>query len=173
MERIFDRLMRAIELMLGYSFVFAVGLNFVNVLDRYILNSSLLAADEIEVFIMVGMTFLGAAVVTWRKKHLRMDVLVKTFPIPIQSAVRRFEIVVFIVLAAVLLVESSDYTLEMFRLGVRSNTAGVPMWIPHGAVAAGAGLMGLAALWHGVTGWRSRNRKTPSVGEPGDAKGEP
>jgi TRAP-type C4-dicarboxylate transport system permease small subunit len=168
MERIFDRTMRAVELMLGYAFIFAVGLNFANVLDRYVLNKSLLGADEIEVFVMVGMTFLGAAVVTWRKKHLRMDVIAKTFPTRIQAALRGLEAAVLIALAAAVLVESSDYTLKMFRLGVTSNTAGVPMWIPHGTVAVGAGLMALAALWQGLAAWRGRN--TGSMGWSGDGK---
>jgi TRAP-type C4-dicarboxylate transport system permease small subunit len=40
----------------------------------------LLGSDEIQVFIMVAMTFLGAAVVTRRNEHLRMDVFVKFMP---------------------------------------------------------------------------------------------
>lgn len=162
--------MRAVELILGYAFIFAVALNFANVLDRYVLNRSLVGADEIEVFVMVGMTFLGAAVVTWRKKHLRMDVVAKMFPTPIQSALRGLEAGALIVLSAVVLVESSDYTLEMFRLGVTSNTAGVPMWIPHGTLAVGAGLMALAVLWRGFATWG--HRKSRSIGRGGEGKGK-
>jgi len=169
-ERVFDHIMRAVELILGYAFIFAVGLNFANVLSRYVLNRSLLSADEIEVFIMVGMTFLGAAVVTWRKKHLRMDVIAKMFPIPIQSTVRGLEAATLIVLAGLVFVESSDYTLEMFRLGVTSNTAGVPMWVPHGAVAVGMGLMVLAALWQGFAAWRSQKTSSTSKGDEGQGK---
>jgi TRAP-type C4-dicarboxylate transport system permease small subunit len=34
----------------------------------------------------------------------------------------------------------------MYSLGARSQTAQIPMWIPHLAIAAGFGLMVLVAL---------------------------
>ena len=61
-------------------------LNFTNVLGRYLFGISLLGSDEVQVFIMVGMTFLGAAVVTRRNLHLRMDVLVRFMPAPVPYA---------------------------------------------------------------------------------------
>ena len=74
-DRLIDRVARALELALAALFVFAVLLNFANVVGRYLIGRSILWADEIEVFIMVGMTFLGVIVVTWRREHLRMDAL--------------------------------------------------------------------------------------------------
>ena len=59
------------------AFILAVMLNFTNVVGRYLFGLSLLGSDEVQVFIMVAMTFLGAAVVTRRNQHLRMDVLVQ------------------------------------------------------------------------------------------------
>ncbi len=127
LERAFDRLMRLIEAIIGYALIFAIGLNFANVVDRYVIGRSILGADEVEVFIMVGITFLGAAVVAWRKKHLRMDVLAKLFPVPVQIFLRAAEIVLLASLTGVVAVESWSYTVQMFRLGVTSNTAGLAM----------------------------------------------
>jgi len=156
LERAFEWLMRLIEVIIGYALMFAVGLNFANVVDRYVIGHSILGADEVEVFIMLGMTFLGAAVVAWRKKHLRMDVLAKLFPMPVQIFLRAAEMVLFASLTGVVAVESWSYTLQMFRLGVTSNTAGLAMWIPHGTVMVGFSLMALAVIVRGLLSLRGK-----------------
>ncbi len=81
-DKALDRMARAIELALALAFIVAVLLNFGNVVGRYVFGVSLLASDEVQVFIMVAMTFLGAVVVTRRNEHLRMDVLVQFMPGP-------------------------------------------------------------------------------------------
>ncbi len=170
LERAFERLTRLIELVIGYAFMAAVGLNFVNVIDRYVFGRSILGADEIEVFIMVGMTFLSAAVVTWRRKHLRMDVVAKLLPAPVRTLLRVAEVILLACLTGVVAVESGFYSVQMFRLGVTSNTAGVEMWIPHGTVMVGAGLMVLAVVVRSLCDLRSRKTAGPL---PDDGHAEP
>ena len=148
-ERICDRVARAIELALAIAFLFAIGLNFTNVIGRYLLGSSILWADEVQVFIMIAMTFLGAAVVTWRRQHLRMDVLAKMMPRPVQQLLKVLELILMLGLCSFILFESQDYAMRMYQLGRNSDSAGVPMWIPHGSLAIGFGLMVLACLAHG------------------------
>ena len=55
-DRVFDRIARIIEVTLALAFIFAVLLNFTNVLGRYLFGISLLGADEVQIFIMIGMT---------------------------------------------------------------------------------------------------------------------
>jgi TRAP-type C4-dicarboxylate transport system permease small subunit len=136
-DKALDRVARVIELALALAFIFAVLLNFANVVGRYLLGISLIGADEVQIFIMVGMTFLGAAVVTRRNLHLRMDVLVRFFPHPIQLALRIIEQLLLIALAGFVLSQSYFYARQMLRIGRTSDMAGVPMWIPHGLVALG------------------------------------
>ena len=144
-ERVFDRLMWLIERTLACAFIVAVGINFFNVIGRYVFSITMLAADELQIYIMVFMTFLGAAVVAWRNHHLRMDVLVNALPKKIILIVRAAELVVLITLAGFVLWQSSQYAWQMYVFGRVSDMAGVPMWIPHGAVAAGFGLIAIAS----------------------------
>ncbi len=146
-NRLLDRGTRAIELALALAFIAAVLLNFVNVIGRYLFGLSLLGSDEIQVFIMVAMTFLGAAVVTRRQMHLRMDVLIKFLPPRVQTALRAIELLLLVALAAFVLTQSYDYVQRMFVLGRVSDMAGVPMWVPHGTVLVGFALMLLVAAW--------------------------
>jgi TRAP-type C4-dicarboxylate transport system permease small subunit len=146
-DKAFDRVARVIELVLAVAFIFAVLLNFANVIGRYLLGISLIGSDEVQIFIMVGMTFLGAAVVTRRNLHLRMDVLVRFFPTPIQMLLRILEQLLLTALAGFVLTRSYLYAAQMLRIGRTSDMAGVPMWIPHGTVALGFALMLIVAVW--------------------------
>ena len=174
-ERICERTARAIELALAIAFLFAIGLNFTNVVGRYLLGRSILWADEVQVFIMITMTFLGAAVVAWRRQHLRMDVLARLLPISLQKALRVVEMALMLVLCSFVLVQSQDYAMRMFQLGRNSDSAGVPMWIPHGSLAVGFLLLVVVCLAHiwiaARTGLADELATTPAVfDEGGDAK---
>jgi TRAP-type transport system small permease protein len=141
-----DRLIRWIEIVLAYAFLAAVALNFSNVAGRYVFGTTLLSADELQIFAMVVITFLGAAVVAWRNQHLRMSVLVNALPSAVQKIIQIVELVCIVVLAAFVLWNSSNYAAQMFALGRVSDMANIPMWIPHAVVAVGFGLIGVAGL---------------------------
>lgn len=141
-----NRLMKAIERILALAFIVAVCLNFANVVGRYGLGHSIAAADEIQIYIMVFMAFLGAAVVSWRREHLRMDVLVRFFPQAVQSFLRFCEVALVFVLAGFVVVQSWRYSAQMFSLGRTSDVGGIPMWVPHGAVALGFVLILVSSL---------------------------
>jgi TRAP-type C4-dicarboxylate transport system permease small subunit len=126
-------------------------LNFTNVVGRYAFGFSLLGSDEVQVFIMVAMTFLGAVVVTRRNQHLRMDVLVRFMPQRLRLLLRIAEQILLTLLAGFVLSQSYFYARQMLRIGRSSDMAGVPMWIPHGAVALGFALILLLACWRLVT----------------------
>jgi TRAP-type transport system small permease protein len=159
-DQAFDRIARVIEVTLALAFIFAVLLNFANVVGRYLLGLSLLGADEVQIFIMVAMTFLGAAVVTRRNLHLRMDVLVRFLPAGARVALRVAEQVLLVALAGFVLTQSYFYALQMWRIGRTSDMAGIPMWIPHATVAIGFALMLVVALW----GLARMTRRSPERG---------
>jgi TRAP-type C4-dicarboxylate transport system permease small subunit len=146
-DKVFDAIARAIELTLALAFILAVLLNFTNVVGRYLFGISLLGSDEVQVFIMVCATFLGAAVVTRRNQHLRMDVLLQFMPEPLRIALRVAEQLLLIVIAGFVLTQSFFYARQMLRIGRTSDMAGVPMWIPHGAVALGFALILIVTAW--------------------------
>jgi TRAP-type C4-dicarboxylate transport system permease small subunit len=146
-DQLFDRVARVIEVTLALAFILAVLLNFANVVGRYLLGVSLLGSDEVQVFIMVGMTFIGAAVVTRRNAHLRMDVLLRFLPVPVLMLLRLLEQVLLVALAGFVISQSYFYAWQMWRIGRTSDMAGVPMWIPHAMVALGFALMLAVAAW--------------------------
>lgn len=138
------RAIRVIELALAWVLLGAIVLNFANVIGRYVFARTIFGADEVQIYGMIWIAFLGAAVVTWRGEHLRMDVLLQRFPIGVTRALRIIELLVVIVLAGFVVVVSTRYAQSM--LDVKSSLGGIPMWIPHLAVAVGYLLIGLLCL---------------------------
>lgn len=141
-----NRLMNAIERLLALAFIAAVCLNFANVVGRYGFGRSIAAADEIQIYIMVFMAFLGAAVVSWRRQHLRMDVLVRFFPEKVRRGLGLIEPALIVAVGGFALVQSWRYSAQMFAIGRTSDVGGIPMWIPHGAVVLGFALILLSSL---------------------------
>lgn len=144
MNRTIDSLALALERLLGAALIVAVAINFVNAVGRYVFGTSFISADEVQIYIMVYIAFLGAALATWRRAHLRMDVLVHRLPKAGQAALAVVELGVVIVLATFVLYVSSQYVMQMAGIDARSQNAGIPMWIPHSAIVLGFGL--IAAL---------------------------
>jgi len=138
--------MNAIERVLALAFIAAVALNFANVVGRYLLGRSIFGADEVQVYVMVCMAFLGAGIVTWREQHLRMDVLRRYLPGGAQRALRAVELALLLTLGAFVVVQSARYAAQMFAIAARSSAAEIPMWLPHSAVAVGFALIALVAL---------------------------
>ena len=147
-DRIFQGLTRGIELALAYLFIFAVLLNFANVIGRYAFQTIFVGSDEIQIFILIAMCFLGASVISWRRQHLRMDVLYNMFPRPLRAAIRLIERIALLVLAGFVVDVSFEYAWRLYSFGQKSPTAGVPMWIPHSMIWLGYGVIGLVTLRH-------------------------
>lgn len=147
MDTYLDRLFRCIEVILGLIFIGAVLLNFATAFDRYVFGHSILGSDEIQIYVMIWMTFVGAAVVSWRHQHLRMDVIAVCLPRSVQLALRLIEIVLITSLSALLAHQSFQYVSQIWLIDRRSDTLEMPMWMPHSALAVGFSLISLVALW--------------------------
>jgi len=75
-----------------------------------------------------------------------MDVLLQHLPAKTKALLGAVELVLVVVLAGLVTVVAWQYVGQMYVLGARSQTAQIPMWIPHAAIALGFGLMVLVGL---------------------------
>lgn len=154
MDQLLDRVARIIERTLALAFVGAVCLSFGNVIGRYGFGVTLIWADEVQIYVMIWMAFLGAVVASRRRMHLRMDLLVKMLPSGWRRAIQVIELLVIGTLAGVVVYLSGQYAYNMMRLNRLSDVAQIPMWIPHGGVTLGFALIlviVLHELWHAMS----------------------
>jgi TRAP-type C4-dicarboxylate transport system permease small subunit len=85
-------------------------------------------------------------------------------PASVRLVLRIVEQLLLATLALFVLTQSFFYARQMLRIGRSSDMAGVPMWIPHGTVALGFGLMLIVALWR-LVGIARRSEQPVPKGE--------
>lgn len=145
-----ERVMRRLEQVLALCFIGAVLLNFANVFGRYALGHSMIGAEEVQTYTMVLITFMGAVVVAWRSKELRMDVLLHKLPVRARGGLRGVERLVLVVCCGFTAWQSGRYAWQMWVLDAHSDGAEIPMWLPHGVVALGLALVALVGVIQAV-----------------------
>lgn len=111
---------------------------FLNVVARYIFNSSLLGGEELPRYLLIVLTFLGASVALARKRHVRLEAGINIFPKKIKYSILFLGNLLVGLFLMVLLYESWDLIfIEGFRQ--RMTELRLPMfyvyiWMPIGAV---------------------------------------
>jgi TRAP-type transport system small permease protein len=145
-QRTAGGLVAIVEHVLALALIAGIALNFVNVVGRYLIGTTLTGVDEIEIYILIWIAFLGAAVVTWHGNHLRMDVLLEACPPATRAAIRLLEVWVFAVITGFVAGYSFLYVEKIYALGAVSDIARVPTWFPHSAVVVGFGAMTLIVV---------------------------
>ena len=135
-----------VDRLLGLVLCAIVGLNFVSAASRYIAGRAILGADEVQVYAMVWLVFVGGAIVAWRCDHLRMDVLSARLVGRAARVRDLLEHALAVAACGVMSWVSLQFVVQIHSMGQHSDGAGIPMWIPHAAVLVGFVLMTGAAL---------------------------
>lgn len=145
--RAFTSVAKWIERVFGLIFCAVVLLNFASAALRYAGGRALVGADEVQVYAMVWLIFLGAAVAGVRHMHLRMDVFVQRLGPALGWWRKLFEAVLSLAVCVLMTWVSINFAIEMRAMGQHSDGAGIPMWLVHAAPAAGFLGLALASGW--------------------------
>ena len=145
-QRFVDGTALLIRRLLGVVLIAMVALNVANAVGRYLFRRSIDGADEILIFTMAWLVFIGAAVVTWEGRHLRLDLLGEALSARLRRWLGITHLAVVAGLSFFVMLQSADFVGRVARIGQLSMAAEIPMTVPHAALAVGFGLAGLLAL---------------------------
>ena len=132
------------RLIIGTGILVGIGINFANVVGRYIFLSPVIWAEEIMIYIMVWTVFVGAVLVSWDGRHLKMDFFSIMLPSPWKQIINFFGAAAFVIVCIFVLPQAYTVVELMGRFGQRSVVADIPMVIPHFAILLGFFLMLIA-----------------------------
>ncbi|MGR9204069.1 TRAP transporter large permease [Rhizobium leguminosarum] len=136
------RLLRAIEAILGIAAALVLAVLLLMVLVtvclRYFFSAGFIGAEDLGIWLHVGLIALGAPLSLYSALAMRLDVFVKILPENLQK-VTRIGADVFTVLSALILSFGGSEIMTM--LGGVSPTLGVPEWIRFGFLGAGGALI--------------------------------
>lgn len=142
----FDRIASALLAALGVVLLVMVAISAWNVVSRHALGEALLWADEVNTFMLIALTYLGALVCAWRDIDLRMDVLVASLPGRLRNALRIFQDLVTAGLTGWVGWMSCSYVWRLYQMGFTSSDAQVPLWLINAVLPASLLLIALIAL---------------------------
>ena len=131
---------------IGSLILASIGINFANVIGRYVFLSPIIWAEEIMIYIMVWIAFAGAVLVTWRNRHLGIDILLAALPEFWKRAVRILTTLGFVAVCVFAIVQSWQVMAVFFQTAQVSVIAEIPMIIPHAALLFGMVLMLFAVI---------------------------
>lgn len=89
-------------------FLIITVLTITQVAFRFVLNRPLIWSEELVRFLLIWMTMLGAAVISYDDKHLSVESLVEIFPIPVQFVLYTLRQIAIVAFSAILIVTSTD-----------------------------------------------------------------
>jgi C4-dicarboxylate transporter DctQ subunit len=134
----------------GGALAFTSALLFVNVVLRYWFLAPISWAEELTLYAMVWIVFVGSSVAIRTRGHIAIDLL----PLALSPPGRRrlailvtFAVLVFL---AVFFYYSGQHTLRVRSIGQVTPVMQAPMWLAYLAMPAGSALMFLRAcqlLW--------------------------
>ena len=151
-----DRLLgRAEEVFVGAALAFSAGLLFVNVVLRYWFLAPISWAEELSLYLVVWMVFVGASIATRTRGHIAIDLLA----LALSPANRRWLALAVGLVVLVFLVffiyYSAGHTLRIRASGQVTPVMQQPMWLAYLAMPAGGALMFLRACQAWWRVWRA------------------
>ena len=121
----------------------SVAVNIANVAGRYFFSAPIEWAEEVMVFLMVSVVFLGAVTVSREGAHIRMDVAVSLLP-PLPRRIAEVLCgVIEIAVALAITVLGVPLVLQLYEFDQRSQAAQLPLAIPQALIPLGFALIAL------------------------------
>ncbi len=140
------QLLFAIQIAMGVIVLASVALNFANVIGRYVFLRPIIWAEEVMVYAMIWMIFLGAGLAAWEQNHLRMEALHDAMPPTVRRVVDTLIGLVSAATGLYIIYLSAEVLQRMLTANQKSVAAGIPMVIPFAAVPIGFAIIIVTSL---------------------------
>lgn len=140
---------RSVALLNGVAAVclgMIVVINGMNIFGRYFFSSPISWAEEAMLYLMVLTIFAGAARVSWEQRHIRIDGIVASMPVPLRRCARFIMLSVMVFVLVIVVASSGKVISMLFAFDQRSEAMELPLWIPQSFVTVGLALNGLLIL---------------------------
>ena len=146
LARALETLGKLVRLVATLVLLVSVAINFANIIGRYFLNAPLEWGEEVMLFLMVGMVFLGAVVITTQGRHIRMDLAVAMLPARLQNAVSAFGILCEGIAGGLVVWLGVPVVQELMEFDQRAEASNLPLAYPQAIVPFGMGLIALICI---------------------------
>jgi len=116
----------------------------VQVVMRYVFNFPLVWSEELAVYSMVWLTFIGSALATKDKEHITVTIVTEFLPKKIRRVVMQMSRVITCIFLLIIIFYGSQLSFENFNVTSVANR--IPMGYVYGIIPLGA----LAMLYYNL-----------------------
>ncbi|OGP65018.1 MAG: hypothetical protein A2170_02920 [Deltaproteobacteria bacterium RBG_13_53_10] len=121
-----------------------------NVVLRYVFGQPLYWGDEIMIYLMILMVFLGFGYMLIENRHVRMTALMERFSVKTQNMMWVVISLVGIVYFIFLLVAGVYITMDSFQIGFISTITGLPIGPWQVVVCLSLVILLMASIWFAI-----------------------
>jgi TRAP-type C4-dicarboxylate transport system permease small subunit len=137
---------RAAEYISATCLVLGCTINFVNILGRYFFHAPIVWAEEIIQFMMIAGVFFGAPILTLRRAHIRMDMMLTIFPESLRRGADVFGQVVLAGVCCAIIWLGVPVIMQFIDFGQVTDAAAIPVAIPQSVIPIGLFLVIVAVI---------------------------
>ena len=134
------------EYLLASSLVVTVLVVFLQVIMRYVFQSSLSWSEELARYLFVYQTWLGAALGVKYRKHIRVELLLNALPLKGRQYLDLAIVILCLAFCAFLAANSSMLVNEIFSKQALSPGMHMKMGFAYASVPIGCGLMSIRLI---------------------------
>jgi TRAP-type C4-dicarboxylate transport system permease small subunit len=136
--RVIERISSVSGWLSGIGVIVMVVVVIVDVFLRYFFSRPLLFADDVGVYCMIYIAFVGAALTLKMRRHIMVDLLYARLPRKVQSWLDVITTLLGTLVICIITWESADWVHYTYESGFRSpGILQTPMWIPMAVVPLG------------------------------------
>ena len=150
---------------IGLILLLAIGINFANIVGRYVFLAPLAWAEEVLSFLIIWGVCLGASAVTYDRRHLAMDVFVSLYPQWLRQLLEWLILAAIIGFCGFAAIQAWAIVQIMARNGQVSITAEIPMTVPYFGFVVGFTMIVLAAVATTIVGGLKPSDAPPGSNE--------
>ncbi len=164
---------------LGVLILAGIAINFANVVGRYVFSSPIVWAEEVLAYIMVWCVFIGAILVMWNGRHIRMDVFVASLRGRARLIVNAASTIGIILVCVFVIVQAVPFVSLLLDTDQRSVILRLPMgWMNASVLLGFAGMLlvvivRLGALVRGELGSDTEAAVREAIEGYGEARPDP
>ncbi|WP_097027650.1 TRAP transporter small permease [Clostridium peptidivorans] len=134
------------EYLLVASLIFTVIIVFIQVIMRYLFNSSLSWSEELTRYIFIWQTWLGASVGLKNRKHINIELLNGVLKERGQRVINIIALIIWFGFCIFLVFNGSELVMDLVNKGSVSSGMRIPMYFVYAALPFSAGIMALRLL---------------------------
>lgn len=146
METVGKRIGDIPKILAGLCLLAGIGINFANVVGRYLFKAPIFWAEEAMIFLNLWAVFLAFIAVTAARAHLKMDLFLNLLPSQTAVWIERAGLALGAIVMGYLALQSWQSLKKLWAFEMKSVALEIPMVIPHAAVLIGFSVSAIAAL---------------------------